>query len=44
MLPLLPGEVEVFKEWGSSIMDLRSYDLKEGWVGHGIKESEELSK
>jgi hypothetical protein len=43
MLPLLPGEVEVFKEWSSSIIDLRSYDLKEDWVGHGVEECEELS-
>jgi hypothetical protein len=43
MLALLPGKLEVFKEWGSSIMDLRSYDLKEGWVGHGVEECGELS-
>jgi hypothetical protein len=34
MFALLPGKLEVFKEWRSSKMNLRSYNLTEGGVGH----------
>jgi hypothetical protein len=34
MFALLPGKLEVFKEWSSSKMDLGSYNLKEDGFGH----------
>jgi hypothetical protein len=42
MFALLPGKLEVFKEWSSSKMDLRSYNLKEDGVGHGREQCEDL--